>query len=73
MTDRYHSLTVVLEKDIRSDDAEAIIEAIKMIRGVLDVTPHVADATSWMAQTRVRRELGEKIWDILYPKEAERQ
>lgn len=70
MTDRYHSLTVVLEEDVRSDDAEAIIEAIKMIRGVLDVTPHIADTASWMAQTRVRRELGEKLMSILYPKET---
>ena len=29
MTDRYNALTVILEKDIRSDDAESLIAAIR--------------------------------------------
>jgi len=41
MTDRYCAPTVVLDKDIRSDDAEAIINAIKMVKHVLDVKPQV--------------------------------
>jgi len=28
MTDRYYALTVLLDEDIRDDDAEAIINAI---------------------------------------------
>ena len=42
MTDRFHSLTVVLEREIRDDDAEPIIAAIKMIKGVAEVTGEVA-------------------------------
>ncbi len=68
MTDRYHSLTVILEKDMRDDDAERMIEAIQMIKGVLDVKPVISDPTSWMAEERARRELGEKLWNVLYPK-----
>jgi hypothetical protein len=34
MTDRYNSLTVVLDRDIREDDAEHILNAIRMIKGV---------------------------------------
>ena len=68
MTDRYNALTVVLEKDIRKDDAEALLRAIRQLRGVLDVTGHVADTDSYTAQERVRRELGEKLWNVLYPK-----
>lgn len=32
MTDRIHSLTVTLERDMREDDAQALIDAIRMIK-----------------------------------------
>ena len=34
MTDRFKGLTVVLDRDIREDDAEYIIKTISMIKGV---------------------------------------
>lgn len=67
MTDRYNALTVVLDRDIRSDDAEAIINAIRQIRGVLAVDPHVADMADHVAVARVRAELTEKLWGVLHP------
>jgi nitrate reductase NapAB chaperone NapD len=67
MTDRFHTLTVVLESDTRTDDAEALITAIEQMRGVLKVSGVVSDMDSHMAQERVRRELGEKLWAVLYP------
>jgi len=70
MTDRYHSITVVLERDIRDDDAECILNAIKMIRGVLSVNPHISDFNTHTAIERVRSELGNKLWNVLYPKNA---
>jgi hypothetical protein len=42
MTDRYFSLLVALERDIREDDCEDIINAIGMIRGVLKVSGNVS-------------------------------
>jgi hypothetical protein len=68
MTDRYYALTVVLETDLRSDDAVPVIEAIKMIRGVLDVKPLVTNAEIYMAQERARRELINKIFEVLKDK-----
>lgn len=68
MTDRFHSLTVVLDKDMRDDDAENIIKAICCLRGVISVSGHVADITSRMAEDRARHVLGEKIIELLYPK-----
>ena len=68
MTDRFHSLTVVLERDIREDDAEALMGAIKTLRGVLSVRGEVADMTSVMAEDRARRELGQRLIEIVYPK-----
>jgi hypothetical protein len=68
MTDRLNTLTVALEKDIRVDDAQGLIDAILRMRGVLSVTGNVADGTAWMAEERARRELGEKLWQVIYPK-----
>jgi hypothetical protein len=67
MTDRFHTLTVVLDKDIRDDDAEALMNAIRMMKRVISVDGIVSDYDSHMAEERVRRELGEKLLAILYP------
>lgn len=66
MTDKYFALTVVLEHDIRSDDAEQIMNAIRMIKYVLDVKGNIATPESWMAQIRERKEIGEKLFKILH-------
>ena len=68
MTDRYNTLTVVLEKDMRDDDAEVLIAAIRQLRGILSVRGNVADPSDYMAQERAKRELGDKLWQVLYPK-----
>lgn len=68
MTDRIHGLTVVLDKDYRDDDVEKIVEAIKMVRGVLSVSLHVTDIGDYSARERVRAELGSKILKVVYPK-----
>jgi hypothetical protein len=68
MTTRYKSLTVVLEMDIRNDDAEPILEAIRMVKGVLSVEGNVTDdLEAHIAYERVRHDLGMKIYGILYP------
>jgi hypothetical protein len=68
MTDKIFALTVALESDTRGEDIQNIITAIKALRGVLNVEPHVANITLYTTQERVRRELGDKLWEILYPK-----
>ena len=67
MTDRYNSLTVVLERDMRSDDAEALITAIMQLRGVIGVEPNVSDSLSTVAEVRARHDLSTKLWKVLYP------
>lgn len=39
MTDRHSGYLVTLARDMREDDAEAIITALRMVRGVESVTP----------------------------------
>jgi hypothetical protein len=68
MTDRYDYLTVALERDTRSDDAQALIAAISLLRGVLRVEPHVVDGTTLAATERARREIRDKIADIVFPR-----
>lgn len=68
MTDRFNALTVVLERDIREDDAEPLIAAIRQLRGVLSVEPHVSNLSDLIAESRVRREIGERLVTIVYPK-----
>ncbi len=41
MTDRHNAYVVVLAEDVRSDDAESVITALRMVKGVLTVVPHV--------------------------------
>ena len=66
MSDRTLMLTVVLNKDYRiEDDAKQIGQAIMMIRGVASVRANVADPQDYMAIENAKRELREKIGEIL--------
>jgi len=70
MTDRHHGYIVTLDHELRADDSEAIIQAIRMIKGVVDVAPVVADHETYMCEARVRQELGQKLFEILFPKKT---
>lgn len=70
MTDRIYALTVILEKDIREDDIEFTINAIRMIKGVLSVDSLVSDIVNYAAEVRIRRELGDKLRKILEEEET---
>ncbi len=65
MTDRYNYLVVGLEKEIRSDDAVSLIEAIKMLKGVMNVKANVSNADDWIAKETARNDLIKKLWDVL--------
>lgn len=65
MTNRLYALTVALEKDIREDDAEKIINAIRMIKFVLEVKGNVVTPENWTADMRARHEIGQKLFKVL--------
>ena len=65
MTDRVHSLTLVLDQDIRTDDIEQIITACRMIKHVTKVGKNIADPTSYMAYSRAVSETRQLLWDTL--------
>jgi len=67
VTDRVQALTVVLDKDIREDDVEAIVKTIEMVRGVATVSAdHIANPEDWMARERVRRELSQTMLEVFW-------
>lgn len=66
MTDRYNAVTVVLEQDMREDDAESLINAIRHLRGVISVTGNVTEVADHIAQSRARRELEQRLWEALH-------
>jgi hypothetical protein len=65
MTDRYHTLTVVLKRNIRDDDAQPLVDAISLLRGVASVTGAVSNMTTHMAEERAKLELREKWWELI--------
>lgn len=73
MTDRLNAFVVVLARDLRDDDAQATLDAIGQLKGVLTVTPHIADVGDLVAGARVRDELGAALWAVLHPTTKERR
>ena len=63
MTDRIKGLTVSLTQDIRDDDCQPIIDAIRMIKGIEDVALHVTEIDDWMARKHVKGELRDIIFE----------
>ena len=68
MTTRFATLTVALSTDLRDDDAQSLIDAIKMLRGVADVKGDVSDPGQWLAETRVRSEICERLLAAVFQK-----
>lgn len=66
MTDRYSGFVVTLADDVREDDAEAIVTALRMVRGVVSVEP--INGTSFeamVAKERADSEWRERIVQLL--------
>lgn len=68
MTDRTNILTVALDHEMREDDVQCVIDAIKMIKYVSDVEINVSEPTEWFALQKARLEVRDKLWDVIYPK-----
>ncbi len=66
MSDRINNLTVVLESDIRTDDADELIGAIRLLQGVVAVGGNVADPQDYVVKERIKREISLKLWEVLH-------
>jgi hypothetical protein len=64
MTDRYMALTVVLERDLRDDDAAALITALKQLKGVIDVRPvQATGGEQGITRMRLNNELRASLFE----------
>jgi predicted proteasome-type protease len=66
MTDRVHALTVVLDRDMRDDDVQVVIDAIKMIKFVASVGAHVTDVSDYSARERAKSDIEMKLQHAIY-------
>lgn len=65
MTARHAGYIVTLAKDIREDDAEHILTALRMISGVVSVKPVTADLRMVVAREQAHAEVREKVLALL--------
>jgi len=65
MTDRVKGFTVTLERDIRDDDFQQILEAVEMIKGVLHVEPVLVTHQDHMVKTRLKHDITMNILKLI--------
>ncbi len=65
MTDRIIALTVVLDRELREDDCQNIIDAIKMVKGVARVTTEKSDASYYSALEQTKLDIKKKLFEVL--------
>lgn len=65
MTDRFVAVTVVLEREIREDDAQPILTALSLVKGVQSVHPVVGGIEIDLAQERARWEMLRAIGELV--------
>jgi len=61
MTDRINGCTVIFDREIRIDDAEYLLNAIRMIKGVKIVQPVINNSSDHIIETKLIRELEEYL------------
>jgi hypothetical protein len=65
MTTRIKGFTITLEKDLREDDIEELVTALRMVRGVASVDPLEKGTEDDMARARVYYELRDKFYEFI--------
>jgi len=62
MTDRVNGFTVILKKDMRDDDCEALKDAIRLLKGVVTVKHTVSNGCCWNAQIQTHSHFTKKLF-----------
>ena len=65
MTDRYKSILVELDREIRDDDAESLLIALKMIKGVWRVKPYVMGAEDYSSYAKGCHDTKMKLYKLI--------
>lgn len=66
MTDKHHAgYVVTLASDLRDEDAQEVLSALRMIRGVLSVEPIMAGFDVHIATERARAEMRSRLLEAV--------
>lgn len=66
MTDRTGSFTVILDKDMRTDDAEELVSAIMLLKNVNSVQMNIVEnITQAVADSRAQSELMSALFEVV--------
>lgn len=65
MTDLIKGAVITFKDDIRVDDAEPLLNAIRMIQGVQDVSVVQYDPSDWANRMRVSREWTDALYKLI--------
>jgi len=65
MTERVKGFTVTLAENIRIDDVQPLIDAIGMLKGVINVYPVISEPSELITETRLRNEIREKLLNVI--------
>ena len=66
MSARFNGFTVAFEQPVSQEYMDKVKEAVSLFDGVIAVETVEDNHTEWMLREQVRRELGQKLWDVLY-------
>ena len=71
MSNSIRTIVVTMETNVSEEYVdEYLIPGIKCMKGVLKVDKEVEDHNTYFALENARRELGNKLWEVLYSKKA---
>jgi hypothetical protein len=65
MSDRVRGFTVILERDIRDEDFEAIRQAVLIVKGVAKVEPEIVSGSDHINRQAIKWELRRKVLEVL--------
>ena len=65
MSDRTFSATIIFDKEYRDDDAQVILDAIAMIKGVASTHLRISTSEDYLAYARARQDLQKKLFEVL--------
>ena len=65
MTDTVKGFTVTLEKDVRIDDIETTMQAIRMIKGIADVQPSVTNSDDLMNRMMIMVDIKKQFYQFI--------
>jgi hypothetical protein len=66
MTVTIKGCTVSFATDLSQDDFETISKLLFLVKGVVDVTPHLVDSTDHVNRMQIREEFAQRIFKALY-------